>query len=77
MLMDQSASEYVDFDAFCEFWKQYMYLYSETNHESVKFTTQSQELLQSTFDFITNISIKENDRPKYVFELDDLTQAKK
>ena len=51
-------------------------MYAYVMHDPLKFDVHSSELLESTFEYIANIRNKATERPKYVFQKEDLNEAK-
>jgi len=76
MLLDRFGDGKIDQDSFKIFWQNYVYMYAYVLHDPLKFDVHSSDLINSTFDYIANIRVKPTERPKYVFEKEDLYEAK-
>jgi len=64
MVFDRNGNDFVMFDEFEKFWKEYIYVYSEITHETSKFNKHSHDLMVSTFEYIANIRAEIGEKRK-------------
>ena len=76
MMMDDVGKGRVNIEAFRFFWQQYIYMYGTIMHSPYSYNDQSDELICTTHDVISNISSRPGTKPKGFFDLDDLELAK-